>query len=236
MPTAPPAPPTPPPDAAHALPDAGTPAPPRLVGGREKELTPTAPAELGTLPDGVGIPVGQVAPDVSLTGLDGAPTQLSTLLTSRPLLLVFYRGGWCPFCNKQVHEYSLGYARLQALGVDVAFVSVDTPEAGRVTQASWTVPFPLLSDPDAVAHEAFHVVNALDKAGYERLVGFGLDIEAWSGRTHHKIAIPAIFLLDTDRTVLWAHAAGDYTVRPTRDQLLPALQAALATRHGAAER
>ncbi len=116
--------------------------------------------------------------------------------------------------------------------MDVAFASVDRPDAGAVTKASWEVPFPLLGDPEATAHEAFHVVNALDQAGYDRLMGFGLDVEQWSGEKHHKIAVPAIFLLDTDRTVLWAHAALDYKVRPSLDVLLPALQAVMARRGG----
>ena len=207
---------------------------PKLVGGREKALTPTASEALGTLPDGVGVAVGAVAPDASFLRLDGTAVKVSELTAARPLLLVFYRGGWCPFCNAQVHEFSTGYPRLQELGVDVAFASVDRPDAGAVTKASWEVPFPLLGDPEATAHEAFHVVNALDQAGYDRLIGFGLDVEQWSGQKHHKIAVPAIFLLDTDRTVLWAHAAHDYKVRPTLDVLVPALQAVMA-RHAASD-
>jgi len=102
-------------------------------------------------------------------------------------------------------------------------VSVDTPARAREAQATYEIPFPVLSDPDAIMIDAFNVVNELDEAGVERLEGFGIDVEAWSDREHHKIAIPSIFLVDEEGVVRWAHAAHDYKRRPSLDQVVEAI-------------
>ena len=103
-------------------------------------------------------------------------------------------------------------------------ISVDEIEGAATTDASYSVPFPLLSDPDASVHEAYRVVNQLDEAGVSRLKGFGIDVERWSKRKHHKIAIPSLFLVGKDGKVKFAHAARDYKTRPATAALLSALE------------
>ncbi len=87
------------------------------------------------------------------------------------------------------------------------------------------MPFPLLSDPEAEVHTAYKVVNELDEAGVKRLEGFGIDVERWSKRKHHKIAIPSVFLIDEGGVVRFAHAAHDYRTRPKMDALIGKLKA-----------
>jgi peroxiredoxin len=87
------------------------------------------------------------------------------------------------------------------------------------------VPFPLLSDPGTKIHASYKVINALDEAGVKRLEGFGIDVERWSKRKHHKMAIPAIFLIDKGGVIRLAHAAHDYKTRPNTKQLLQAIRA-----------
>lgn len=63
-------------------------------------------------------------------------------------------------------------------------------------------------------HDAFKVTNQLDEAGVKRLAGYGFDVEQWSGSDHHKVAIPAMFLIDTKGTIRFAHADPHYSARP----------------------
>lgn len=107
------------------------------------------------------------------------------------------------------------------------FISVDAVEASAKTKASYEVPFPLLSDSDAKVHEAYEVVHELDGPTSDKLISMGLDVERWSKRKHHKIAIPSIFLVGQDGLVKWAHAARDYKTRPEFDALLAAVEKAL---------
>lgn len=99
-------------------------------------------------------------------------------------------------------------------------ISVDELEGAKTTLQTYEVPFPLWSDPDLKAHEAFKVVLEVPPAGVEKLQGYGISLERWSKRKHHKIAIPSIFILDRQRKVLWAHADQNHRRRPKLEQLL----------------
>ena len=108
-------------------------------------------------------------------------------------------------------------------------VSVDTPDAEAKTKATYAIPFPVLSDSDATMIEAFHVVNKVDDATLAKMKGFGVDLERSSGKTHHEIAIPSLFLVDRTGVVRWAHSDPDFKVRPSTAQILAAIDAAKLT-------
>jgi peroxiredoxin len=163
---------------------------------------------------------------VRATDLDGRDVALSSLYGKGPILLAFYRGGWCPYCSTENHSLSVAYPDFQKRGVTPVTISVDKPEAEAKTKATYSIPFPVLSDPDATVLEAFHVVNNVDKATYAKMKGFGVDLESYSGEGHHKIAIPSLFLIDKAGTVRWAHSDPDYKVRPSIAQILTAIDAA----------
>lgn len=178
---------------------------------------------VGTLPAGVGIAVGQPAPDAIVTDADGHAVRVHDLFSDGPILLVFYRGGWCPFCSMEIHELTVAYPQYQRRGIRPVAISVDRAEASAHTRATYAIPFPVLSDPDLEAHRAFHVMHHADDAEVARLKGFGMDIEQASGRTHHVIAIPSIFVIDRRGIVRWAHADPNYKVRPSTEQILDAI-------------
>ena len=191
-----------------------------------KPYLPTSAEKLGTFPQGVGVPVGQVVPDVHAKNIDGVDVSLASLYAKSAVLLVFYRGGWCPYCNFEIFNLSKAFPDFQARGVMPVAVSVDRAEAAAKTGATYTVPFPLLADPDLAFHRGFHVARHVDDAELAQLKGYGIDLEAASGRDHHEIAIPALFLIDQGGVVRWAHADLDYKMRPSVQQILAAIAAA----------
>jgi len=194
----------------------------------EKPPAPSEAGQVGTLPEGVGIAVGAAAPKLELDGVDGTKVALGELYARGTTLVVFYRGGWCPFCNAQLHALSQAAPEFARRGVGLAAISVDRADEGAKTRASWTIPFPVLADPELAAHRAFNVTYAAEPEEVERLRGFGIDLEKASGKTHHTIAIPALFLVDTQGIVRWAHADRDYKVRPSVAQLLAAIDQVVA--------
>lgn len=191
-----------------------------------KETTAPAADRVGTLAAGTGIPVGQKVPDGRVLGLDGKPVALSSLYAKGPILLVFYRGGWCPYCNFQIREMTTAFSEYHKRGVTPVAVSVERPEEGAATRATYAVPFPILSDADLALIEPFHVVNQVEGKQLEMLGKYGIDLEGASGRTHHVIAIPSLFLIDRGGVVRWAHSDPTYTVRPATAQILAAIDAA----------
>jgi peroxiredoxin len=158
--------------------------------GAPKPLETTAPAadKIGTLSPGTGIAVGQKIPDGRVLGLDDKPVTLSSLYAKGPILLVFYRGGWCPYCNFQIRELTTASA------LDLALI------------------------------EPFHVVHKVEGKELEMMGKYGVDLEAASGRAHHVIAIPSLFLVDRSGVVRWAHSDPTFTVRPTTAQILAAIE------------
>lgn len=180
---------------------------------------------VGVLAPGTGIPVGQKVPDIHARDLDGKDVSLSSLYTKGPILLAFYRGGWCPYCSTENHTLATAYPEYQKRGVTPVTVSVDKPDAEAKTKATYAIPFPVLSDSDATMIEAFHVVNHVDDATLAKMKGFGVDLESYSGKTHHEIAVPSLFLIDRTGVVRWAHSDPDYKVRPSTAQILAAIDA-----------
>jgi peroxiredoxin len=191
-----------------------------------KEYSDPPADRVGVLAPNTGIPVGQKVPDVHVRDLDGKDVALSSLYAKGPILLAFYRGGWCPYCNSEIHALTTAYPEYQKRGVTPVAVSVDKPDAEVTMRATYAVPFPILSDDNAVVIEAFHVVKHLGDDELAKYKSFGVDLESYSGRTHHEIAIPALFLIDRSGTVRWAHSDPEYKVRPSTTQILGAIDAA----------
>lgn len=191
-----------------------------------KEHDITASARLGVLAPNTGIPVGSKVPDAKARDLEGKEVSLASVYAKGPVLLLFYRGGWCPYCNAEIHSLAKAYPEYQKRGVTPVAVSVDLPENGSKTQASWSIPFPVLSDTDAATLDAFHVSRVVEGKELGMLKGYGIDLESASGKAHHKIAIPSLFLIDRGGVVRWAHSDPEYKVRPSTAQLLAAIDAA----------
>jgi peroxiredoxin len=192
--------------------------PPRI---KEHKATPNE--KVGTLPEGIGLSVGSKVPDVQVQDSDGRSVSLSSLLSKGSLLVVFYRGGWCPFCNYEIRSLSKAAPEFVSRGVTPVAVSVDLPEKAATTRATYTIPFPVLSDPELAMHRVFRVEKKVSDTEVLAMKGFDIDLEAASGQKHHVIAIPSLFLLDQEGKVRWAHADPDYKVRPTIPQILAAI-------------
>lgn len=203
------------------------PAPEPSAGGpKETAFAATPEAALGSRPKGVGLAVGDALPDVSAEDTEGHAVSLRKLAKERgPLLLVFYRGGWCPHCNFQVRSLGQRASDFERRGILPVVISVDRPRLAARTKQSYEIPFPVLSDSRLAVHEAFHVLNAMHSNTVSRMRNRGIDLEAYSGKAHHTVAIPSVFLIEKDGTVAFAHAARDHKTRPTVDQLLAKIDA-----------
>ena len=190
-----------------------------------KEYAAPDAARLGVLAPGTGIAVGNRAPDISALDLDGNPVSLAQLYKAGPILLAFYRGGWCPYCNTEIHALTQAYPEYRKRGVTPVALSVEKPEEGVKLKATYGIPFPVLSDSDAKSLDAFHLQKKVGDEELAKLKSFGIDLEKASGKTHHEIAIPALFVIDRTGTVRFAHSDPDFKVRPTTAQLLAAIDA-----------
>jgi peroxiredoxin len=187
-------------------------------GSHLEEPVPSVSTEL---PHTV-LSVGSEAPDARLLDIEGTERALLDGTT----LVIFYKGGWCPYCNGHLRDLAGVTEALKERGVSPVAVSVDLPDHAAVTEATWELPFPVLSDPELVAHEAYGVVTRL-KGPEKVMLGLaGAGIRDRSGRDDGAMAIPSLFLVNEGR-IAWAHADLELKERPSMEAVLSAIDAAL---------
>lgn len=140
------------------------------------------------------------APDFSLPDESGKPVSLTELRRRGPVLLVFYRGHWCPYCRDQLRELARANDRFLAKGAQIVGISADAPEDSRELARKLDVKFPLLSDPQLKVISAYGV--------------------AMQGE---DIAVPSVFLVRDDGRVVWQKVGDTMADRPTAEGLLEIL-------------
>jgi peroxiredoxin len=187
------------------------------------QITETPSEKLGTTPPGVGLAIGEKAPDASLVSVTGTTESLAAMYARAPTVVLFYRGGWCPFCNLQLHEYAAAKSEFDARGVQIVAISVDQPFEEAKTQAKHGIPFAMLSDSKLVAHRAYRVVHVPGEPEKTALAHYHVDLAAYSGETHGDFAVPATIVVDRAGVVRFMHADEEYKTRPSAKQILAVL-------------
>lgn len=177
---------------------------------------------IGTREGDLGVANGHKVSMLSMPDHNGEMVSLSDLWEEKPLMVIFYRGGWCPYCNMQIKELSDEYAKFEAAGLLPVLVSVDKPDASALLSKTYEIPFPVLSDQDLAAHTEFNVVLKMDEGRVASAKDRGLDFAEWSGQDHSSIAVASTFLIDTNGVVQWSTVLENYRSRPTVDQLISA--------------
>jgi peroxiredoxin len=160
---------------------------------------------------------GKVAPNPVFTDNKGEKVDLATLLEDGPIVLIFYRGGWCPYCVKQLKEFEEAGDAIREAGGRVIAVSPELPEFAAQTRSKNELTFPVLSDPNAVAARAFGVAWANERYGRVR------SIAQHNGNEKGEIPLGVTYVIDTDGNVRWAFLEHDYKKRATPEQAIEAL-------------
>ena len=127
------------------------------------------------------------APAFSVREADGKPFRFEPKKLSKPTMLIFYRGGWCPYCNAHLKDLRTAVPQVSALGFDVLFLSTDRPEILR-SSLKEPVDYHLLSDSEVNAARAFGVAFRMDDATYAKYKSYGLDLEETQGATASRAA------------------------------------------------
>lgn len=166
--------------------------------------------------------VGHNAPSAVMQTPDGDTVKMDTLYRHMPTVLVFYRGGWCPYCNTQLDDLAQVENDLRQMGFQIVAISMDRPAELRSTLGKSELGYTLLSDADAQLTRAFGLAFRVDQPTIEKYTTYGIDLEAASGYDHHILPVPAVYLIDTARTIRFAHWNPDYKSRLSGEKLLEA--------------
>ena len=167
---------------------------------------------------------GQSVPDVSLRTEEGKTVRLRELVSKKPAVLIFYRGGWCPFCTRHLEALADIEKDLNKAGAQLLAISMDQPSKLKATPHRDKLGYQLLSDSDAAAAKAFGIAFRVDDATVEKYKGYGINLETASGKDHHLLPHPAVFVTDTTGKIRFAHVNPDYKVRLKPAKILEAAQ------------
>ena len=169
---------------------------------------------------------GMLAPAFNVRDIAGQVVSFDPAQMDHPLVLTFYRGGWCPYCNLHLAEMASAEEELLEMGFDVWFISIDQPSVLAEGQKYGDVSYTLLSDSLLEATRAFGIAFTLDEDTRLRYLRNDIDIEAASGQSHHVLPVPSTFIIGKDGIVSFQYTNVDYQVR-----LAPELLVAAAGAH-----
>lgn len=176
--------------------------------------------------------IGDKAPDFTARRADGTAFRYSAGHMHRPSVLIFYRGGWCPYCNTQMADMHTVEPRLRALGFDVLFVSTDRLELLHSSLKDQTIDYTLLSDPELKAAQAFHVAYHLSDDLYVQQLKYGVDLEKTTGTKAHALPVPSVFIIDQTGVIRFVYSNPDFRVRLKADELWKVAQQLAPTAGG----
>jgi peroxiredoxin len=177
-----------------------------------------AQAQTNTTPLKVGDPI----PDVKLRTEDDKEVNLRKLVSEKPTVLIVYRGGWCPFCNRHLQSLAGIEDDLNKAGAQWVAISMDQPSKLKATPDREKLHYRLLSDSDAAAAKSFGIAFKVDYATVEKYRGYGINLDAASGNDHHILPHPAVFVADTSGKIRFAHVNPDYKARLEPKKILEA--------------
>ncbi|MEC9408797.1 MAG: peroxiredoxin-like family protein [Pseudomonadota bacterium] len=166
------------------------------------------------------LPLGSTLPNVAIQSLEGESTGALDVVRGQPTVLAFFRGGWCPYCNRQLSELRLIQDDLEALGYRLIAISPDRPSALREGLDKTPVSYALYSDASAALIEALGIAFRVDDATVEQYKGYGIDLEAASGQSHHLLPVPTVLVLDEQGVIHYRYSNADYKVRMDPDALV----------------
>ncbi len=166
---------------------------------------------------------GDQVPDFVLTDSDRNEVALKDLLAKGPVVLTFYRGVWCPYCNIELKALEEVANDIRARGATLVAISMQGAADSRKSQKDNGLSFPILTDKNGELAEKFGIRWSLQDYVIPIHAGFGVELPRIHGDGQWNLPMPARYVVDTDGAVAYAEVNPDYTRRPEPADLFPVL-------------
>jgi peroxiredoxin len=172
-----------------------------------------------------GLKQGDKAPGFAGIDNSGKKLDLKGLLKDhKAVVLFFYRGQWCPYCNKQISQLQDSLQLLTAKGAYVVGVTPETGENINRTIDKTHASFSIIQDKGYTIMKAYGVNYVVDPEMYAKLKGYGIDLEKNNGNTDHVLPVPATYVINRSGKIVYVHFDKDYTKRASVSAILDALK------------
>jgi peroxiredoxin len=167
--------------------------------------------------------VGDLAPSFALPDQDGAVISSVDLLTQGPMVISFYRGVWCPFCNIELKAMQAALGNIQSRGASLLAISQQTPVNSRKSQRDNDLTFPILSDKGGELGAAFGLRWVVPEEMREVHRKLGGPLPTFNGEESWTLPMAARYIIGRDGLIAYAEVNADYTKRPEPSDMLPVL-------------
>lgn len=201
--------------------ESGRKANPEFMNGVDKIIKEAKDFQLGKN----AIKIGQHAPNFELPNAEGKTNSLDFLLANGPVVITFYRGNWCPYCNLQLRALQAKLDEIHALGATLVAISPQVPDGSLTNDEISNMEFTVLSDQDAKVALQYGVAWQVPGFLIEHMrVDRKLDLEKINNGNSNILPIPATFIIGKDSEVKWSYVNVDYRTRSEPDDIIEALQ------------
>jgi peroxiredoxin len=170
--------------------------------------------------------VGDRAPNATLSTPDGTNTQFRKVAAASPTILIFYRGGWCPYCNTALGQWNNAAAEITAMGAQLIAITTEKPDDANRTTEKNGLDFEIYVDDKLNASRAFHVLFDIAPETKELYLSkYNLDVAKFNASKTWQLPHPGTFIVDSRGIVRYAHVDADYKAgRDKPENVIAALQ------------
>ena len=168
---------------------------------------------------------GDIIPVIQYTTVDGQLFNLREEVKKQPAILIYYRGGWCPYCNTQLSELRKIEADILKAGFQILAVSPDKPSELSNTKSKHALGYTVLSDATMAGAQSLGIAYKLPDELIKKYSKYDIDLERSSGESHHLLPHPAVIIIDSKKIVRFVSINEDYKIRLSNADLLDVLSA-----------
>ena len=173
-----------------------------------------------TIDEVKGLSVGTKAPDFEGKDQNGKQIKLSEQLKNGPVVLMFYRGQWCPYCNRILKKMEDSLAMIKNKGALVITVSPETEDAIKQTIAKTNATYSLMNDAGLKIMKGYDVAYKVDDKIVEKYKGYGIDFNKSNGTNGAYLPVPATYIIGTDGMIKYVYFNRDYKERASVKEIL----------------
>jgi len=166
---------------------------------------------------------GQKIPQITLPNAIGQDININEELKNNKLVLAFYRGGWCPYCNLELKALQNALPQIEEKGAKLIAIAPEAPDNSLTTKEKNELSFEVLSDKDNAVAKNLNLVFKLNEPLQELYKGFGIDLDTNQENTNQELPIAATYIVEQDGTISYHFLQEDYKLRADPSDIIAAL-------------
>lgn len=163
---------------------------------------------------------GDILPNIALPNAKGENVRLYDLLESQKVVIIFYRGGWCPYCNLELKAFQKSLPDFKAKGAQLIAISPELPDHAVTTSEKNELSFQVLSDVNNELAKQMHLLYPLPDEIVSLYLKFGINLETSQGNLANSLPIAATYIVEQDGKISYAFLEEDYKLRADPEEVL----------------